>query len=144
MKFLESQIAILDTKIREHVKVYEQAMRVQGSASRGLPAKGMCGCAAVSVKPRGQPHTPRTLTWRRDSVALLLARAKSVRLLLWRIRLVMIYHMLKTNQPYRELGADYLDRLNADYLKRALLKRLERLGLHVTVQSIDRPLALPG
>ncbi len=58
--------------------------------------------------------------------------------------LVIIYHMLKTNQPYRELGADYLDRLNADYLKQALLKRLERLGLHVTVQSIDRPLALPG
>jgi hypothetical protein len=41
--------------------------------------------------------------------------------------------MLKTKQPYREWGADYLDRLNADHLKRVLLKRLERLGLHVTV-----------
>jgi hypothetical protein len=58
--------------------------------------------------------------------------------------LVMLYHMLKTHQPYRALGADYLDRLNADYLKRSLLKRLERLGLQVTVQSIDRPLALPS
>ena len=58
--------------------------------------------------------------------------------------LVSVYHMLKTKQPYRELGADYLNRLNADHLKRSLLKRLERLGLQVTVQSIDRPLALPG
>ena len=47
--------------------------------------------------------------------------------------LVLVYHMLKTKQPYREWGADYLDRLNADHLKRVLLKRLERLGLHVTV-----------
>jgi len=47
--------------------------------------------------------------------------------------LVLVYRMLKTKQPYREWGADYLDRLNADHLKRVLLKRLERLGLHVTV-----------
>jgi DNA invertase Pin-like site-specific DNA recombinase len=37
-----------------------------------------------------------------------------------------------------------LKRLNADRLKRSLLKRLERLGLQVTVRSIDHPLALPG
>jgi hypothetical protein len=37
-----------------------------------------------------------------------------------------------------------LQRLNADPLKRSLLKRLERLGLPVTVRSIDHPLALPG
>ena len=37
-----------------------------------------------------------------------------------------------------------LKRLNADPLKRALLKRLERLGLRVTVRSINHPLALPG
>jgi hypothetical protein len=51
--------------------------------------------------------------------------------------------MLKTNQAYRELGADYLDRLNADYLKRSLLKRLERLGMQATVHSVDHPVALP-
>ena len=57
----------------------------------------------------------------------------------------MVYPMLKAKQPYRELGADYLDRLNADHLKRVLLKRLERLGLQVTVQSREeRSLALPG
>ena len=58
--------------------------------------------------------------------------------------LVMLDHRRNTHPPYRELGADYLGRLYADYRKRSLLKRLERFGLHVTVQSIDRPLALPS
>ncbi len=57
----------------------------------------------------------------------------------------IVYHRLKAKQPDRELGADYVDRLNADHRKRMLLKRLERLGLHVTVQSLEeRSLALPG
>ena len=58
--------------------------------------------------------------------------------------LVIVYPMLKTNQVYRELGADYLDRLNAAYVKQSLLKRLERLGLQVTVHSVDPPVTLPA
>src|SRR5262249_40346523 len=46
--------------------------------------------------------------------------------------LVSVYHMLKTKQAYRELGAESLDRRNAEHLKRYLLKRLERLGVTVT------------
>src|SRR6266404_5573726 len=48
-----------------------------------------------------------------------------------------MYHMLKSKQPYRELGADFLDRRHAEHVKRYLLKRLERLGVVVTVQSIE-------
>ena len=51
--------------------------------------------------------------------------------------LVSLYHMLKDKQPYRELGADFLDRRNAENVKRYLLKRLERLGLQVTVRSAE-------
>jgi transposase len=51
--------------------------------------------------------------------------------------LVSVYHMLKNKQPYRELGADFLDRRNAENVKRYLLKRLERLGLQVTVRSAE-------
>ena len=51
--------------------------------------------------------------------------------------LVSLYHMLKTKQPYRELGADFLDRRHAAKLKRYLLKRLERLGVVVTIQSVE-------
>jgi transposase len=56
--------------------------------------------------------------------------------------LVSLYHMLKTKQTYRELGADFLDRRHADQVKRYLLKRLERLGVVVTVQGIESTVAL--
>lgn len=42
--------------------------------------------------------------------------------------LVIIYHMLKTNTPYEDLGPDYFDRLDPDRLTKQLVKRLERLG----------------
>ena len=58
--------------------------------------------------------------------------------------LVSLYDMLKNKQPYRELGADFLDRRNAEHVKRYLLKRLERLGLHVTVRSAEDTAALPA
>ena len=50
--------------------------------------------------------------------------------------------MLKNKQTYRELGADFLDRRHAEHVKRYLLKRLERLGVVVTVQSIESTAAL--
>jgi transposase len=56
--------------------------------------------------------------------------------------LVSMYHMLKNKQSYRELGADFLDRRHTDQVKRYLLKRLERLGVVVTVQSIESTAAL--
>jgi len=56
--------------------------------------------------------------------------------------LVSMYHMLKTKQTYRELGADFLDRRNAENIKRYLLKRLARLGLQVSVQSSEDTTAL--
>lgn len=57
--------------------------------------------------------------------------------------LIILYHVLKTKQPYCELGADYLDRINATQLKRYFVKRLENLGLQVTVQDIEREVPLP-
>ena len=56
--------------------------------------------------------------------------------------LVSLYDMLKNKQPYRELGADFLDRRNTENIKRYLLKRLERLGLQVTVRSSENAAAL--
>ena len=58
--------------------------------------------------------------------------------------LVSLYHMLKNKQTYRELGADFMDRRYAENVKRYLLKRLERLGLQVTVQSSADTAALPA
>ena len=57
--------------------------------------------------------------------------------------LVILYHVLKTKQPYRELGADYWDRTRAHHLKRYFVQRLERLGLQVTIHSKEEIAALP-
>jgi hypothetical protein len=46
-------------------------------------------------------------------------------------------------RPYYELGADYLDRIKADQLKRYFLKRLEQLGVQVTVQIQENVSPLP-
>ena len=48
--------------------------------------------------------------------------------------LVIGYHMLKTGQSYHDLGGDYLERINRHQLQRYYVKRLQRLGLVVTVQ----------
>ena len=47
--------------------------------------------------------------------------------------LVIGYHMLKTNQGYRELGGDYLDRIHKENLQRYHVKRLQNLGFAVTL-----------
>jgi transposase len=47
--------------------------------------------------------------------------------------LVVIYHMLKYERDYVELGADYLDQLDPQRVTRYLVKRLERLGYEVTL-----------
>jgi transposase len=47
--------------------------------------------------------------------------------------LVIVFHMLKNQQPYSDLGADYFDRRNTDQLKRSLVRRLERLGVPVSI-----------
>ena len=57
--------------------------------------------------------------------------------------LVSVYHRLKTKRPYGERGADYLDRLKADQLKHYFLKRLEQLGVQVTVQNQANVSTLP-
>ena len=51
--------------------------------------------------------------------------------------LVIIYHVIKHNVPYRELGADYFDKLNVTYIKRHHVKRLESLGFKVTLEPLQ-------
>ena len=49
--------------------------------------------------------------------------------------LIIVFHMLKNQKPYRDLGADYFDRRNSEQLKRSLVRRLERLGVQVSIVS---------
>jgi len=49
--------------------------------------------------------------------------------------LVTIFFMLKNQQTYRELGADYFDKLHADGLKRYCVRKLEAMGHRVILES---------
>ena len=48
--------------------------------------------------------------------------------------LISGYHLLRKQCIYQDLGPDYLDRKNAERLKRYLVKRLESLGQKVTLE----------
>jgi transposase len=50
-------------------------------------------------------------------------------------QLVAIYHMLRTHQPYRDLGADHFDRMDPQRLIRHHTQRLQALGYTVTLTS---------
>lgn len=47
--------------------------------------------------------------------------------------LTIIYHMWRDGTTYKELGADFFDKLNEDSLKKRLIRRLESLDLDVHV-----------
>jgi transposase len=51
--------------------------------------------------------------------------------------LIMIYNVLKKQQPYCELGSSYFDLLNPHRLTRSLVRRLESLGHKVTLEPVE-------
>ena len=53
--------------------------------------------------------------------------------------LVIIYHMLKNNKSYEDLGGDYFDRLDAAQIQRRAIQRLEQLGYEVTLTAVPLP-----
>ena len=57
--------------------------------------------------------------------------------------LVIAYGILKTKQPYQDLGEDYYDRLNPDRTIRRVTKRLAKIGYQVTLTPIP-PTAHPA
>jgi transposase len=52
------------------------------------------------------------------------------------ILLVIVWHVLHSHQPYRELGADYFERLDAHRLEQRYVHQLERLGYAVTLTPL--------
>lgn len=49
--------------------------------------------------------------------------------------LVIVYHVLSSRTPYKELGANYFDLQDPDALKKRLIRKLQALGLKVTVEA---------
>ena len=50
--------------------------------------------------------------------------------------LVIIYHVLKHDQTYTELGGDYFDRHHAEQQREYFIRRLQMLGLKVSVEEL--------
>ena len=46
--------------------------------------------------------------------------------------LVIIYHVLRDQKPYHELGGNYLDERDPQALEKRLVRRLEKLGYQVS------------
>ncbi len=49
--------------------------------------------------------------------------------------LVIVYHILTRRQPYQELGVAYFDQLDRQRVEQRLVRRLERLGYTVSLQT---------
>lgn len=55
--------------------------------------------------------------------------------------LVIAYHLIQRKQPYQDLGGDYFDKQKPEATAKRLVKRLERLGYQVSLQSAPLPVA---
>jgi transposase len=86
-----------------------------------------CAWAASHTKGTYLSAQYKRLAARRGKKRALVAVAHTL--------LGVVYAVLKKQQAYRELGADYLERKDKDRLKARLLRRLEKLGVKVTVES---------
>jgi len=51
--------------------------------------------------------------------------------------LVIVYHILKRRSSYHELGGDYFDRRNVEIQRARYIRRLEALGLKVSVEAVS-------
>lgn len=45
--------------------------------------------------------------------------------------LVIAYHILRTKQPYFELGSDFLEKRKAITQEELMIRRLEKLGYNI-------------
>jgi transposase len=119
---------------------------------------GLCPAAKISANKRLSTKTGKGNRWLRQAligVANAAARSKDAFLGAYyqRLRkrmghkkaivalahriLVIIYHLLKEHQPYRELGPDHADEKAAEAAKRRALRTLEHLGYDITLQSSE-------
>lgn len=56
---------------------------------------------------------------------------------------VIAYSILKTKEPYRELGGDYFDKLNPERTAQRLLLRIAKLGYEVEIKQRPVPAVAP-
>jgi transposase len=88
----------------------------------------MCGAAWAATRTK---HTYLAAQFRRLTTRLGKRRALvAVRYSI----LVIAWHLLSKQASYQELGSDYFDRCDAQAYRLKLIRKLEALGLKVTVE----------
>ncbi len=85
------------------------------------------GWAASRTKNTYLASQYRRLAGRRGKKRAVIAVGHSI--------LVIFYHLLKTGTSYADLGGDFFDRREPERLTRYYVKRLERLGHKVTLET---------
>lgn len=119
---------------------------------------GLCPAAKISANKRLSTKTGKGNRWLRQALieaANAAARSKGTFLGAYyqRLRkrmghkkaivalahriLIIIYHLLKEQQSYRELGPDHVDEKAAEVARRRALRTLEQLGYDVNLQSAE-------
>jgi transposase len=71
----------------------------------------------------------RKLAPRRGKKRAVLAVANAMAGILW--------YMLSRRVPYKDLGADYYEKVNGEHLRRYYIRKLQKLGLKVQVEPIQ-------
>ncbi len=92
-------------------------------------------CATLNQAANAASHTQATylsaqyhrLAGRRGKKKAIVAVEHSI--------LVMAYHIIKRQEPYRELGGNYFDNRRPEAMAKHLVKRLEQLGYEVAIQQ---------
>jgi transposase len=83
--------------------------------------------AAARTKGTYLAAQARHLAGRRGNKRAIMAVAHSI--------LVIAYHLIQRQEPYRELGGNYFDQRSPEATAKRLINRLERLGYQVSLQS---------
>lgn len=92
---------------------------------------GQIACSASRQKKSYFSALYRRIAARRGKARALIAVAHSI--------LVAIFHMLTKRVSFQDLGADYFQRRSPEKVTRYLVRRLENLGHHVTLQPQGAP-----
>ncbi|HEY6332885.1 MAG TPA: IS110 family transposase [Blastocatellia bacterium] len=109
--------------------------RLSGKTRKGSASLRRClsqaGWAVSTKKDNYLAAFYRRVAARRGAKRAIIAVAHQL--------LVIAYHLLKRKEQYRELGPNHFDNINADRVRRSLVRRLERLGHQVTLQPLTHP-----
>jgi transposase len=158
-------ISILDEITGINVRIGEIVVAEVGTMVDRFPTEahlvswaGLCPLAKISAGKRLSNKVGKGTRWLRQALveaAQAAARSKGTFLGAYfhRLRkrmgykkaivalahriLIIIYHMLKEQRSYRELGPEHLEEKAAEATTRWALRRLEQLGYQVTLQSSE-------